>query len=124
MREEVPQIAEHAFGYSVKSQVTVANPEYAILCGLRSLGWLTYEQCCIRVFSWSMDQLAIASEANRKVVWSTLEELEETGIVTLKRLGTWHFPDGHTEPWISEVHMAIPRFTRRYHQRTNDGKDE
>lgn len=124
MREEVPQIAEHAFGYGVKAQVTVENPQYAILLGLRSLGWMTYEQCCIRVFSWSNDQLSIASDANKRLVWETLLEMEEVGLVNLKKHGTWHFPDGHEEPWISEIHAAIPRFTRRYHQRINEGNND
>lgn len=124
MREDVPQIAEHAFGYGLKTATTVSNPQYAILLGLRSLGWLTYEQCQIRVFGWSREQISQATPQTLQIVSQTLLEMEELGLVHLKRLGLMHYPDGRTEPWITEVQDATGRVTRRENSRINEGNND
>lgn len=123
MREDVPQVAEHILKHGFKMTTTTSNPQYAVLLGLRSLGWMTFEQCQIRIFGWSRDQIAEASPQTLQIVSRTLLDMEEIGLVRLERLGQWHFPDGHSEPWIAKVHEARGRFTRRENSRINEGNN-
>ena len=120
MRDEVPQIAE---GYSYKVSTTVSNPQYAILLGLRSLGWLTYEQCQIRVFGWSREQISQATPQTAKIVYQTLLDMEELGLVSLKRAEET-VPSRKSEPRILEVHDATGRITRRENSRINEGNND
>ena len=122
LQEQPPSVAEHAFGNSVKRQVVVENPQYAILLGLRHLGWLTFKQCEIRVFSWSYENVIANSPVHRDLTRQTLIEMEEIGLVKLQVFGWIFHPDGTEEPWIiSKVFDANPGFTKRYNMRVNDG---
>lgn len=127
MHEEAPQIAEHAFGYSVPNQdVFCENPEYAIMLGLRRYGWLTYDQCKIRVFSWSMENANNSTDCNARLVIDTLLELEELGLVELKLVATVidkrKKPDQESKTFgVLEVRDANFRFTRRYESCNNKG---
>ncbi len=116
MREEVPQIAE---GYGYKCATTVSNPQYAILLGLRSLGWLTYEQCHIRVFGWSREQITQATPQTAKITQQTLLEMEELGLVRLELADTQA-----VKPRILKVFDATGRITRRENSRINEGNND
>ena len=119
MREEVPQIAEHAFGYYAKTQVVVDNPAHAVMLGLRRFGWMTFNQCAIRIFSWSAEYTKDHAACHGTLVKDTLLELEELGLV---RLVYWPLKEGQTEQLIKEVRDANERITKRYEHTENDGE--
>lgn len=123
MRQELPQqVAEHSFGYSVKPQVVTDNPAWAILLGLRSLGWLTFKQCELRVFSWSLENTIANSPVHKTATLDAIVELAELGLVTYECIGTTFHPDGTQEPFgITVVREANPRLTHRYDLRQNRG---
>lgn len=123
MREDpILQVAEHSFGYSVKAQVVTDNPAWAIILGLRSLGWLTYKQCELRVFGWSLENAIANSPVHKRTTLEAILELAELGLVTYECIGTIFHPDGTQEPFgIKTVREANSRLTRRYDLRVNKG---
>lgn len=121
MHEQLPQIAEHAFGYSVKTQVIVDNPKHAVLLGLRRFGWMTFDQCKIRIFSWSMEYANNPAPCHRTIVADTLFELEELGLVrvVISPVNTVVRENG-SDHGILEVWDTNHRITKRYEHCKNE----
>lgn len=124
MREETPQIAEHAFGTKCEQRAVVKDPEFAIMLGLRRYGWMTYEQCRIRVFSWNADYANEPSPKHRYAVLNAIFELEELGLVEVlvsnENLVLGEFCKHHG---ILQVRLLEKRLTKRYEQTENKGVD-
>lgn len=124
MREETPQIAEHAFGTKCEQRAVVKDPEFAIMLGLRRYGWMTYEQCRIRVFSWNSDYANEPSPKHRYAVLNAIFELEELGLVEVvvsnESLVLTEFCKYHG---ILQVHLLEKRLTKRYEHAENKGVD-
>lgn len=124
MREDSPQIAEHAFGHKCEQKAVVKDPEFAILLGLRHYGWMTYEQCSIRVFSWNLDYSNEPSPKHRYAVLNAIFELEALGLVEVsvskENLVMREFCKDHG---IIEVRLNEKRITRRTEYTKNKGSD-
>lgn len=130
MREEVPQIAEHAFGYHAKTQVTTGNPAYAVMLGLRRFGWMNYNQCKLRIFSWSAEYANDPAPCHTELVVKELLDLEELGLVELVLVATvvdrrpvaLNKLDKQSQTFgVLEVRDANFRFTKRYNLTNNTG---
>lgn len=130
MREEMPQIAEHAFGYHAKPQVTTGNPAYAVMLGLRRFGVMSYDQCKLRIFSWSTEYANNPAPCHTELAIKELLDLEELGLVELilvttvvdRRPIALNKLDKQSQTFgVLEVRDANFRFTRRYNRTQNTG---
>lgn len=130
MREELPQIAEHSFGYHAKTQTIVDNPAFAVMLGIRRFGWMNYDQCKLRIFSWSAEYANDPAPCHQQLVIDTLLEMEDLELVTLNLVATVvdRRPvalaklDKQSQTFgVLEVRDANFRFTRRYNRTQNTG---
>lgn len=128
MREEMPQIAEHSFGHHAKIQTTVDNPAFAVILALRRFGWMNYDQCKLRIFSWSAEYANDPAPCHQRLVIDTLLELEQLGLVKLKLVATvvdrrsLAKLDKQSQTFgVLEVQDANFRFTHRYNRTINTG---
>ena len=121
MHEDIPQIAEHAFGYSTKAQVVVDNPIYAVMLGLQRYGWMTFDQCKLRIFSWSKEYANNPAPCHKTLVQDTLKEMKELGLITIEVIAE-NEVTATTTQFISKIYDANPRITKRYNHCKNDGE--
>jgi len=130
LREELPQIAEHSFGYHAKTQTTVDNPSYAVMLGIRRFSWMNYDQAKLRIFSWSAEYANDPAPCHSQLVIDTLLEMEELELITLVLVATvvdrrpvaLNKLDKQSQNFgVLEIRDANFRFTKRYNRTNNTG---
>lgn len=113
--EDVPCIAEERSSTLVS---IVANPAYAVILALRTYDTISYYSAALRIFGLNVEAWQYSTRQVKDVVWKALLDLEETGLVRLRRIGTIYRTDGVEEPMIVSVSSTMRRYTKRY-ERSN-----
>ena len=110
-QEPVPRIAEERA--SLLASI-VDNPAAAVLNLLRVYPSASYYSIALRIFGLNAEAFQTSSRSHKDVVWQTLLELEEEGLIVVHRIGVVYRADGSEEPIILCAEEARRRFTPRY----------
>ena len=110
-QEPVPRIAEERA--SLLASI-VDNPAAAVLNLLRVYPSASYYSIALRIFGLNAEAFQTSSRSHKDVVWQTLLELEEEGLIVVHRIGVLYRADGSEEPMILCAEEARRRFTPRY----------
>lgn len=74
----------------------------------------SYYSIALRIFGLNAEAFQTSSRSHKAVVWQTLLELEEEGLIVVHRIGVVYRADGSEEPMILCAEEARRRFTPRY----------
>ena len=110
-QDPIPRIAEER---APLAALVVDSPAGAVLNLLRVYPSATYYSIALRIFGLNSEAYATCSRAHKDIVWQTLLELEDEGLITLRAVGTIYRTDGVQEPMIAWAQEARRRFTPRY----------
>lgn len=111
LQDPVPQIAEER-PPAIAS--IVDNPAHAVIELLRVYPSASYYSIALRIFGLNLEAYQTSSQLHKDIVWHTLLDLEDIGLIVLHRLGTIFRADGVEEPLISSAEEAYHRYTPRY----------